>query len=101
MQTIEQSPINSNNFIVGAIGIIASLIMAIFGLEAWYMAASIIMVGALLYDTDFFAIGIIGFISIAIFSALNWFPMFMYWTIVLILGLVIAVKIVYYIMRNI
>ncbi len=81
------------SFIIGLVGIFATFFMNLMGWEPLYMIVGIIVVAIDLYDTAFFAVGIIGMVAISAFTAMSMFPLNIYWTIVIFMSLWCAWKI--------
>lgn len=83
----------NESFVIGIMGIAASLFTVIMGwLPAWILFGVFIIAGTL-YGTKFFATGITGGFGSGIFAALGLFPLWAYFTSIVLATVFLAVKI--------
>lgn len=83
----------SESFVIGIMGIAASLFTVIMGwLPAWILFG-VFIIGGLLYGTKFFATGITGGFGSGVFAALGWFPYWGYFTAIVLATVFLAVKV--------
>ncbi len=96
--TENPSATNVMSFIVGFAGILGTLLMGLIGWMPLYMVVGVILMACLLYEQAMFATGIVGMTAISIFSSpsLGMFPIAMYWSIVIVVSFLLAIKVILY-----
>lgn len=94
METVNKEIISTNDLTVGFMGIaIASIFMILTWLPEWIFFCMLI-VGAALFDTGYFAVGIITSLAMGVFTFISWFPAVIYWSGIVVCTVWLASKVV-------
>lgn len=81
-----------NSIVVGWMGILAAFFMVVIGWLPGWILFGVIVVGALLQDSKYFATGIIGTASTGAFVFIGWAPSWVFFSIIILATLLLAVR---------
>jgi len=83
----------NTSFIMGMAGIGAAVLISLIGWMPLWILFGVLVIAANLYETKYFATGIMGGFASGTFAAMDWLPRWLYFTAIVMSALFLAIKI--------
>ena len=81
------------SFLIGMAGIGAAVLISLIGWLPLWVLLGVLIIAAILYNTNFFSTGIAGGFASGVFAAMDWLPRWIYFTCIVLAALFLAIQI--------